>query len=229
MPSRCRSVYILYLLVHSLRTLGCITDPGRNLECYGYAWVASRWELPSGWRRWRPRVSEARSSDLFAPVDRRPASLDLPATELDNASVVRRRLVKIDLERLHRAREAASARTGPRVQAQTVSPRRGRSETAPAADEIVTLNLFGDIVVRGIVEWTSRTFSGGYSISGRLVGDPLGMYSIVVNGETVAGTVRTLGGTYRIRSAAAGLYAISEVEEPPFKCVAEQAPHFENR
>ena len=55
-----------------------------------------------------PAAVEAQGSDLFAPLDRRPASLDLPATELDDASVVRHRLVRIDLERLHRAREAAS-------------------------------------------------------------------------------------------------------------------------
>ena len=173
-----------------------------------------------------PPTVEARSSDLFAPVDRRPASLDLPATELDGASVVRRRLVEIDLQRLQRAREAASARARPRVQAQIVSSRLGKSDVAPETDEILTLNLFGDVVLRGIVEWTAATFSGGYSISGRLVDDPMGMHTIVVKGEAVDGTVRTLGGTYRIHSVARGLYAISEVEEPPLNCVAVE-PHSE--
>ena len=173
-----------------------------------------------------PAAVEARSHGLFAPVDRRPATLDSPATKLDDASVVRRRLVKIDLERLQRVREAASARTGRRVQAQTAAPRHSKSEAAPPSGEILTLNLFGDVVVRGIVEWTDPTFSGGYSISGRLVDDPMGMHTIVVKGEAVDGTVRTLGGTYRIHSVASGLYAISEVEEPPLNCVAVE-PHSE--
>ena len=175
-----------------------------------------------------PPIAEARSSDLFSPVDRRPASLDSPATESDGASVVRRRFVKIDFKRLQRAREAASARTRPRVQAQTASARRGESSVEPATDEILTLNLFGDVVARGIVEWTAPTFSGGWSISGRLVGEPLGMHTIVVKGERIDGTVRMLEGTYRIQSVAGGLYAISEVEEPSLNCV-EQKPDFRDR
>jgi fermentation-respiration switch protein FrsA (DUF1100 family) len=80
------------------------------------------------------------------------------------------------------------------------------------------LNLFEDVSFTGVVERTAATFSGGYSLSGRLVGEPLGSLTLVVNGETVAGTVRTLDGTYRIRSAGDGLYAISEVEEKPLDC-----------
>ena len=74
----------------------------------------------------------------------------------------------------------------------------------------------------GIVERTAPTFSGGYSLSGRLVGEPLGGLTLVVNGETVAGTVRTLGRTYQIRSVADGLYAISEVEPTPLECLVHE-------
>ena len=88
----------------------------------------------------------------------------------------------------------------------------------PTPDATLTLNLFEDVVLTGIVERTAPTFSGGYSISGRLVGKPLGTLTIVVNGETVAGTVRTLGGAYRIRSVGGGRYTISEVKEPPLDC-----------
>ena len=45
---------------------------------------------------------------------------------------------------------------------------------------------------------------------------PQGTRTLVVNGETVAGAVRTLGGTYRIRTVGSGLYAINE--EPPLDC-----------
>ena len=50
--------------------------------------------------------------------------------------------------------------------------------------------------------------------------------TLVVNGETVAGTVRLPGETYHIRSMGEGLYAVSEVEEPPLNCEVEE-PHFE--
>ena len=93
---------------------------------------------------------------------------------------------------LARAREAAAQRTEPPT--------------------VLTLNLFDDVVHEAIIEWTAPTFSGGYSISGRLVDDPLSTVTLVVNGETVAGTVRMPGGTYRIRSVGGGLYAVSELD-----------------
>ena len=166
-----------------------------------------------------PPGIEAQSSDLFSPVERPAALQELSAPASHDASVVRRRLVTIDLERLQRAHAAASVHTRLRVHAKIVSPRRGKSDVVPATDEILTLNLFEDAVLTGIVERTAPTFSGGYSISGRLVDDPLGTLTLVVNGETVAGSVRTLGGTYQIRSVAGGLYAISEVEDQPLNCV----------
>ena len=87
-----------------------------------------------------------------------------------------------------------------------------------ASNATLTLNLFEDVVLTGVVERTAPTFSGGYSISGRLLDEPLGALTIVVNGETVAGSIRTLGGTYRIRSVDGGHYVVSEVEEPPLRC-----------
>ena len=164
------------------------------------------------------------SSGLFSAVNRGAEQLDSQApTSLDGITV-RRRVVTMDLDRLQRA----GATTLPRspVQSKALSPRSGRRDAVPAPDATLTLNLFEDVVFTGIVERTAPTFSGGYSISGRLVGKPLGTLTLVVNGETVAGSVRTLGGTYRIRSVGDGLYAISEVEEPPLNCGVEE-PHSE--
>ena len=171
----------------------------------GLAWLA-------------PPAVEARSRDLFSTIDRPAARLDSPEPASRDATVVRRRLVRIDLQRLQRARAAASVHSRPRIQTKVVSPRRGERDRVPAADETLTLNLFEDVVFTGIVERTAPTFSGGYSLSGRLVGEAPGTVTLVVNGETVAGTVRTLGGTYWIRSAGDGLYAISQVELPPLEC-----------
>ena len=159
---------------------------------------------------------EGQGKGLFSEVEPAAARTRTPAS-LD-ATTLRRRVVTMDLERLRRARAAASVLPRPPVRTKAVSPRRGKPDAAHAPDATLTLNLFQDIVFTGIVDSTAPTFSGGYSISGRLVGEPLGTLTLVVNGQTVVGTVRTLGGTYRIRSAGDGLYAISQVEEPPLDC-----------
>ena len=49
---------------------------------------------------------------------------------------------------------------------------------------------------------------------------------VVVNGATVAGTVRLPGAVYEIRSMDGGLYAIREVDEPPLNCDVVE-PHSE--
>ena len=171
------------------------------------------------WLVWSPAPAVAAQRDgLFSPIDPVEEQLDSPVPAALDAITVRRRLVTMDLERLQRARAAASVLPHSRVHTKTVSPRRPKRDVEPGKDGTLTLNLFEDIVFTGIVERTAPTFSGGYSISGRVVGEPVGTLTLVVNGETVAGTVRTLGGTYRIRSVGSGLYAISEVEEPPLEC-----------
>ena len=127
-------------------------------------------------------------------------------------------MVTMDLDRLHRAQAAAGARPRSLARTKAVSPRSGQRDPAVGSDATVTLNLFDDVVLTGIVERTAPTFSGGYSVSGRLDGSLPGTLTIVVNGKTVAGAVRTLGSTYRIRSVGGGRYTISEIEEPPLDC-----------
>ena len=165
-----------------------------------------------------PDGREGQGKGLFSEVEPAAARTRTRASASTDATTLRRRVVTMDLERLRRARAAASVLPRPPVRTKAVSPRRGKPDAAPAPDATLTLNLFQDVVFTGIVEWTAPTFSGGYSLSGRLAGKALGTLTLVVNGETVAGTVRTLGGTYRIRSAGDGLYAISQVEEPPLDC-----------
>ena len=160
---------------------------------------------------------QGQGKGLFSEVE--PAAVARTrASASTDATTLRRRVVTIDLERLQRARAAASVLPRQPVHTKAVSPRRGKPDAAPAPDATLTLNLFRDVVFTAIVDSTAPTFSGGYSISGRLAGQALGTLTLVVNGQTVAGTVRTLDGTYRIRSAGDGLYAISQVEEPPLDC-----------
>ena len=163
-----------------------------------------------------PPAAHAQPRGLFSAVPDDAAQPPSPAS-LD-ATTVRRRVVTIDLGRLRRAQVSAAESPRPEARSKSLAPLLPRRAAAPVSDATLRLNLFEDVVFTGIVERTAPTFSGGYSISGRLVDDSLGTLTLVVNGETVAGTVRTLGGTYRIRSAGGGLYAISEVEQRPLDC-----------
>ena len=137
----------------------------------------------------------------FSRADPEVVQAAEPATVPDVDVSLRRRVVAMDAGMLARARESVA-----------------RGTEAPA---VVTLNLFDDVVHEGLIEWTAPTFSGGYSISGRLADDPLGTVTLVVNGDVVAGTVRTLGGTYRIRSVGGGLYAVSELDPSKMPALEE--------
>ena len=155
---------------------------------------------------------------LFSAVSSAELPLDSPKPTSRGATTVRRRVVTMDLRRLRRARAVASELPRRPARIKAVSPHTSGRDAVSESDAILTLNLFDDVVVTGVVEQTAPTFFGGYSLSGRIVGKPHGTVTIVVNGKTVAGTVRTLGGTYRIRSLGGGRYAISEVKEPPLDC-----------
>ena len=163
---------------------------------------------------------EAQTADLFTPVDETP-----PSGPLDDITL-RSRVVTIDLGQLDHAQAAVAGPPGQTTHTRDTSPRTDKSSTTPTPGTTLIFNLFDDTVVTGIVEWTEPTFSGGYSISGRLVDDPLGTLTLVVNGERIVGTVQTLEGTYRIRSVGAGRSTVSEVEEPPLNCGVGE-PHSE--
>ena len=130
-------------------------------------------------------------------------------------ATLRSRLVTLDLGRMASARAAV------------VEGRAARGVEGPDADSraaerraeaLLTLNLFDDTVVTGVVERTSPTFSGGYSVSGRLAGEALGRVTLVVNGDRVLGSVRRAGQTFRIRPAGTGVYEVSEIEPQPLEC-----------
>ena len=117
------------------------------------------------------------------------------------------------------AEHAGTPRGGGKTQ---MNPSERRSQTCsqsriPAAIGLVALALLYPSQV-AIVGWTEPTFSGGYSLSGSLLGDSLGSMTLVVNGNRVVGSVETGGQMYRVRSAGGGLSSIIEVEEPPFRC-----------
>lgn len=148
-----------------------------------------------------PASAAAQGAGFFAPVDQA-----VPQSGSTVGVTLRSRAATIDLGQLQRAQGVAAARQAARF-AGASRPTADGGGFAPEAGATLTLNLFDDAV-----------FTGGYSVSGELLGEPLGTMTLVVDGERVVGTVRSLGGTYHIRTVGPGLLAISEVEEPPFRC-----------
>ena len=126
---------------------------------------------------------------------------------VSDAITLRRRLVAIDFAQLSPPADAADA-----------------AGAAVAPSGVLTLNLFDDASFTGLVESVAPTFSGGYSLAGRLAGVEMGTMTLVVNGDVVAGTVRTLEATYRIRPAAGGLHAVSEVDLSRLPPLGEPIP-----
>ena len=120
----------------------------------------------------------------------RGASSQLSGGESDPATL-RRREVTVDIGLLDRV-SAAGTRTA------------------------LTLNLFDDFVLLGVIEKRRPTFSGGYVLSGRLAGVAGGSVTLVINDSVVAGSVRLPAATYRIRHAGAGRHAIIQVDPSQF-------------
>ena len=160
------------------------------------------------------------AANLFTPVDVPPPSI--PANDL----TLRSRVVTMDLGQVEAARTGGGVPPWRPTQTRDTAGRTDKARAVPTPGTTLTFNLFDDVVVTGVVERTAPTFSGGYSVAGHLVEEPLGTLTLVVNGTTVAGTVRLPGAVYEIRSVGDGLYAVSEVEEPPFECEVVE-PHSE--
>ena len=138
-----------------------------HLRCLAAATVAMLTVLAA------PAV-DAQPGTLFTPVDETP-----PSGPLDDITL-RSRVVMIDLGQLDHAQAAVAEPPDPTPHTRALSVRTDTQRAAPAPGTTLTLNLFDDTVVTGIVEWTEPTFSGGYAVAGRLVDDPLGSLTLVV-------------------------------------------------
>ena len=146
---------------------------------------------------------------LFREVAPAAASVGPDSSAASDSITMRRRLVAIDFGQLSPPVDAANAAAG-----------------AAAPSGVLTLNLFDDASFTGLVQSVAPTFSGGYSLSGQLAGVEMGTMTLVVNGEVVAGTVRTPEATYRIRPAGAGLHAVSEVDLSRLPPLGEPIPRY---
>ncbi|MYA07022.1 MAG: hypothetical protein F4060_07535 [Holophagales bacterium] len=182
----------------------------------------ARWRSPSGpFRTLGPcfcllvcaTAASGQPGDLFAPAGPElPGPLAIEAadetpTANDNIAV-RSRTVTLNFGVLQRVRAAA--------------------ESLAEGPASLALNLFDDIGYEAVIEHVAPTFSGGYSLSGRIAGEPLSSATLVVNGPTVAGSVRMPGAVYRIGSAGDGRYFITEVDESKLpECGLSEAEHAE--
>ena len=146
-------------------------------------------------------VSAQPGSGLFVAEAPWPAPAG-PESELNAATVLRQRLARIDHEILTAARLSV-----------------GNAVAQPA---VVRLNLFDDVVLDAVVHNTGPT-SVGYWLSGHIEGSPPGSLILVMNDETVAGTVLAPGGSYySIRAAGEGVLAIQQIDLSTLTEMAER-------
>ena len=92
-----------------------------------------------------------------------------------------------------------------RVVLETARADLGRPGAPPP---MLRLNLFDDVVLATAVDHSGPTASG-YTLSGRI--GAMGSMTLVVNGDVIAGTVRTSEATYTIRTLDADVVAIRQV------------------
>ncbi len=183
------------------------------------------WRLAAGWPSGRQvlRLSAVAALLLCAlPASGQPVGLFTAAGPAraaaasrvsptpSDAVTLRQRLVTIDLGQLLPPGDAAL----PGGAAGAGSPQSG----------VLTLNLFDDAVFTALIARTAPTFSGGQSLSGELAGIEMGTVTLVVNGDIVAGAVRTPEATYRIRPAGGGLHAISQIDPAQLPPLGEPIP-----
>ena len=158
---------------------GCGTSPGGR--CSTALAAALLTALAAG-------GAAAQPGGLFREVVPAGAVAGPGLSGASDSITLRRRLVAIDFGQLAPPPAAAAVPGG--------------AVSAPSG--VLTLNLFDDASFTGLVQSVAPTFSGGYSLSGPLAEVEMGTMNLVVNGEVVAGTVRTPLATYRIRPAGGG-------------------------
>ena len=118
--------------------------------------------------------AHAQPPALFSAVEAdATAHAATPTAEADisGPTILRQRLVALDSALLATARTTGQAQTA----------------TLPT----LSLNLFADTVFPATITRVEATRSGGYALAGHLNSHPLSTFTLVVNGDTVAGTVLT--------------------------------------
>ena len=113
-----------------------------------------------------------------------------------SSAVLRSRVAEVDLGQLESARLGVEGRRQVRL----------------------GLNLFADAAFEALFERSAPTASG-YTLTGRLEGDPLGTAVLAVNGEWVAGQVWGRQGRYFIHPLGGGVAALRQMDpSAPVRC-----------
>ena len=147
-----------------------------------------------------PRQSQGRGAPgpgLFSPVESDRVAGVAPSdrrwgSPASGITTVRSRLVRVAADELAHTR--ASVESGTPVG--------------------LTLNFFDDAVFQVVFEETRVTWTGGYSLLGRLedTSGYGGTAALVVSGGVVRGTVRTAGGTYAVAAMEDGVHVIRQID-----------------
>ena len=143
---------------------------------------------------------EDQSAGLFSEVEGEPPTSF-------GVEALASRLVEIEVAELNRVIESPVGTREPVI---------GK----PLTPQTLVLNLFDDVVFTGVVEHVERT-SSGHTLWGRLEGVDLGTMTLVVNGNVVVGTIRTLDAVYTIRTAGDGTYVIRQIDESSLPPLSE--------
>ena len=135
------------------------------------------------------------SAGLFLAVESQRDGLIAPSggslvPSASGISTVRSRLARIAADQLAHARTVIESGTPARL----------------------TLNFFDDAAFQVILEETLITWTGGYSLLGRLEGIEYGTVALVVRGRVVSGTLRTSGGTYEVEAMEDGVHVIRQID-----------------
>ena len=75
----------------------------------------------------------------------------------------------------------------------------------------LNLNLFADAEFDAVFERSAATASG-YTLTGRLVDEPMSTVALAVNGDWVAGTVWSPGGRYAVRPLGGGVAEVRQLD-----------------
>ena len=132
----------------------------------------------------------------------------VPLAAVDDPTVIRQRPAAIQVGRLSELHGELQSRQG------VAAVPRGIAGTT----DTLTLNLFDDVVVTGLVDRTESTIADGFVVSGGIAGDPQGDFALAVVGNSVAGMVHTGGSHYEIVSAGDGLITVVETDPTQFEC-----------
>ena len=119
----------------------------------------------------------------------------------DSTEVLRSRQVAVDMAELSMVREAVA-------------------ESVPKR---LRLNLFSDVELNAEISRAADT-RYGWSLSGRLDGDPHGSVTLVVHDGILAGAVHSRGGTYVIASRNGAIHTVREISGD-FKCGVDGSAH----